>query len=190
MATDVLAADGLTGASLERRAPTIGTFVVALFYLCVLGWLIVCVAVPAVGFGLDPVVITSGSMQPGIRAGDVVMLAHPEDVDHIAPGTVVAFRDPTRPGGLITHRVTGMTPAGDYRTRGDANADADSTPVPADDVVGVAHLLVPIIGTPVVWLEQNTGLFVLWGLITVAACVIASRPPNDEAGPTASGDVA
>lgn len=178
MATDVLRGtpDGL-------RSTSVGTFVVALFYLCVLGWLIVCIAVPAVGFRMDPVVITSGSMEPGIRAGDVVLLAEPDDSGRVAPGTVVAFRDPSRPGGLITHRVIGTTAAGDYRTRGDANADDDSTPVPASDVVGVARLLVPIIGSPVVWLEQHTGLFVLWGVITIAACVIATRPPATDLDP-------
>lgn len=160
-----------------------GVFVLALFYLSVCGWLLLFVAVPALGWGMSPVVITSGSMEPGIRPGDVVMLDAPAPDRLLSPGSVIAFNDPVRPGELITHRVSGLTADGRYETQGDANDRPDSTPVSAQDVVGVAKVLVPVVGQPVVWLQQALGFFVIWAAVTVAACVLASRPPGRRAVP-------
>lgn len=106
-------------------------------------WLVLAVLVPFVVLGWRPLVITSGSMQPTIRPGDVV-LVEPNRV--VAPGDVVTI---DTGDGLLTHRVARVD--GEVvRTRGDANANLDSTAWTPAQVVGTGRLLVPWVGTPVV----------------------------------------
>ena len=104
---------------------------------------------PTVGFGWTSVVITSGSMSPSFSIGDVVV-ASPHDGRELAPGDIVVFSDPARPG-LLTHRIESTNPDGSYVTRGDANRQPDSTPLRPEQVVGVGSFVVPLIGLPLVW---------------------------------------
>ena len=127
------------------------------FLLSLLGLLVVYVTMslalsavaPALGFGWTSVVITSGSMSPPFRIGDVVV-ASPHDGRGLTPGTVVVFSDPTR-SGLLTHRIESTNPDGSYVTKGDANLRPDSTPLRPEQVVGVGRFIVPLIGLPLVW---------------------------------------
>ena len=138
------------------------------FLLGLLGLLVVYVTMslalsavaPAVGLGWTSVVITSGSMSPSIRIGDVVM-ASPHDGRGLGAGTVVVFSDPARPG-LLTHRIESVNPDGSYVTSGDANRLPDSTPLRPEQVVGVGRLLVPYIGLPLVWYWAGA-----WGELAV-----------------------
>lgn len=161
------------------RWATLASFVLATFYLWLLLWLGAFVVVPSLGLGWDPVVVTSGSMQPRIRPGDVVLLER-GDTSDLGLGSVVTFEDPAAPGTLTTHRISGVNPDGTYRTRGDANRVADSTPVQPEAVKGVGKLLVPFVGLPVTWLAGAAGLFVLWLLVTTVACAVALTPPEGE----------
>lgn len=103
--------------------------------------------------GWERVVLTSGSMLPLIDPGDIVLAAkaqHP-----VAPGTVIVFENPNKPGKLITHRVIENLPNGNYRTKGDANTQPDVSSVTQDMVLGRGVLLVPALGLPVFWLQQG-----------------------------------
>lgn len=107
------------------------------YFLTMVAW----VLVPTVVLGWSPMVVTSGSMQPSIRAGDVVLV---EEFDHlVGPGTIIAFDNAAGP---IVHRVVAVSDDGAYTTRGDANRANDSTPVSADRTIGQGRLLVPYIG--------------------------------------------
>lgn len=162
-----------------ERWGLLGTFMVASAYLALTLWLLAFVAIPAIVFGWVPTVITSGSMGPLIRAGDVVLVEEPQAPNDLAPGTVVTYRDPSRPDRLVTHRILGTTPDGRYRTQGDANTVADSAPVRPSDVVGVGRLAVPLVGLPVLWIRNDPLLFALWLTLTVLAVVAAALPPDD-----------
>lgn len=94
-------------------------------------------------FGREVLLVASGSMAPAIVPGDIVVVA----TGHRVPeeGDVITF---TRgPGPLVTHRIVdvGTDPHGSpvFVTRGDANDDADPTPVPLADVVGTVGSVVP-----------------------------------------------
>jgi signal peptidase I len=137
-------------------------------------WLGLAVLVPTLVLGYQPHAIVSGSMEPAIRAGDVVLnveVSHP-----VESGRVITFTDPTRPEALITHRVVAVTEDGLYRTRGDANENADSTLVPPDHVHGQGRLLVPMAGMPLLW---ATGQPLLLGGLLFAmavACAVLVGP--------------
>jgi signal peptidase I len=111
------------------------------------------VVVPAAVARGHSVVVTSGSMGPVIKAGDVLVLK-PHDGSLLAPGAVVTFRDPAG-RGLLTHRIVQVNEDGSYRTRGDANHALDSGVLRPERIVGNARLLIPLIGMPTVWLADG-----------------------------------
>jgi signal peptidase I len=156
-------------------ASTARTLVAAasLGYLAAVAWLLWWVLLAALVPAWTPVVITSGSMAPAIRTGDVVVAADvaPGELD---VGAVVVFADAA--GRLTTHRISAATDDGTYRTKGDVNTVEDSSPVATDDVVGRGRLLVPAVGRPLVWFGQQRWLPLgAWSLASIAAgFVVAS----------------
>lgn len=137
-----------------------------------------------VAFGWTPVAITSGSMGPHVRVGDVVVV-DTHDGRELDPATVITFRDSDR---LVTHRIVSIDEAGAYTTKGDANADRDSTPVGDDTVVGSARILVPFIGRPLIWLAsgQHTPLGLL--VLAVVVAVPLARPGRPTTSATSPAD--
>jgi signal peptidase I len=95
-----------------------------------------------VAVGWWPYVVTSGSMAPAFDRGDVLVV-EPHDGRGLGPGTIVVFE---RDGAAVAHRIEAVQGDGTYRTRGDANRLADSTPLRPADVRGVARIKVPLAG--------------------------------------------
>lgn len=135
----------------------------ALFVVSTLVWLLAWATIPAV-LGWKPVAITSDSMAPAIRSGDIVVAA-PHTGDGLGPGTVIVFQNPTGVG-LVTHRIVDVASTGEYITGGDANRPPDSTPVQPGQVIGVGRLLVPLVGSPLVWAWEDR-----WEQLTLTAVV-------------------
>lgn len=133
--------------------------------------------------------ITSGSMMPKLRPGDVVIAVDQGDTP-IAIGTIVVFEDP-HAGGLVTHRIVGINPDGTYTTKGDANGVVDPAPVPPANVRGVGRWVVPYVGLPSVWLSEGRWLPLMLTIAATAAAVWFVRyaaevryDPWDEAIPS------
>lgn len=146
---------GTTGTWLSRVV-TFAGWVVGAYLTTMLAW----VFVPTLILGWSPLVVVSGSMEPLIKAGDVVLI---EEVGHLVePGTVVAFDDGN---GLVVHRVVDVGSDGVYTTQGDANRQPDSTPIDQERIAGQGRLLVPYIG-----LSRVVG-WVWWAAIGLLAAV-------------------
>lgn len=159
-----------------ERWAAVGSFLFANFSLFVAGWLLLFVFVPVAALGWTPVVVTSGSMEPAVRAGDTVLLA-PGTGETLAAGTVVAFEDRNDSGTLTLHRIVGVHADGSYRTRGDANAVDDRAPVHPTQIEGVARLLVPMVGLPAHWLRTSLPSFVAWlGFMLFAGWLVTAGP--------------
>ncbi len=147
-------------------------------------------AVAPTALGWRAALITSGSMEPGIRPGDLVMLV-PIDADEVArsslKGAVVQVNNPVRPGQLLVHRVVGKDPKGALITKGDANANRDYAPVQPSQVLGVARIRVPFAGLPVLWLQngQPVPLMALGLVLLVLAW--PERAPRAPAAAAATG---
>ncbi len=136
-------------------------------------WMALWAAAAPPLFGWSPVAVMSGSMAPSIDTGDVVVVI-PHDGGEIDLGTVIVFDDPAT-DGRITHRVVDVTPSGEYVTRGDANGRLDSTTIRSEDIIGTGHLLVPVVATPLVWVDRGQWLLLLLGFLAIAAMLWTSR---------------
>ena len=130
-------------------------------------------------------VVETGSMQPGIRPGDLVITSPFRAADGRVPlGKVMVLHNPARPDRsdqYLVHRVVGRAPDGRYRTRGDANRGSDSTPAAPGAFVGRARLLVPGVGLPVFWLQHGAwAVLAVWGVGTGTAVLLALDRPTRE----------
>jgi signal peptidase I len=142
-----------------------------------------CLAVTLIPMllGWNSYVIVTGSMEPAINAGDVV-LASPDPVIEDSVGRVISFENPTRESHILTHRLVSIEKDGTLVTKGDANPTPDTAHVPRESVTGLGRLLVQFVGLPVVW--YLTGQWLLLVLViavsvgAVVAAVLDYEPDN------------
>ena len=141
---------------------------VHLYLLGTLGlWVLTATAVT----GWTPVVLTTGSMSPMLRPGDVVLLEQSDD-EPVVQGSVITFR---RPGAdqPVTHRVFEVLEDGRFVTKGDANPTPDTDRVDRSQVQGVGRLVIPSVGLPVVWSRTgNTLPVVAFAVLTMVALAV------------------
>ena len=135
--------------------------------------------------GWTPRVILSGSMEPRIHVGDIVVTRTVPGAS-VTKGQVITVKDPDHPAKTRTHRVLRRAADGTIVTRGDANPQADSSHISNENVLGLGVVRVPYVGRPAYWLaEQNwlalgaTTLFLGWCLVTVLP---GSRKAEDTDG--------
>ena len=102
------------------------------------------------------IAIASGSMQPSINKGDLVLIEkiQDEDFEKLKVGQVLAYKY----GNIIVvHRIVNIiNDKGDYYfyTKGDANNTIDNYPITEDMVIGMINLKIPYIGYPTVWVNE------------------------------------
>ncbi len=165
------------GRWLRRVTPALS--ILCWFYLSVMAFLFAWVVIVWAVVGWKPMVVTTGSMQPAINPGDIVLAAPPEPDVRLDVGTVITFEDPNRPGELITHRVESVNPDGTYSTRGDANSSVDSYEIEPDELTGVGRLLVPSVGLPRVWMDEGRlAILIAWVVATILAVWGALHRPR------------
>lgn len=107
-------------------------------------------------FPLYPSVILSGSMEPGIKKGDIVLVKKMAG-DEVKTGDIIQFKQ----GKIkITHRVVEIREgqgARVYRTKGDANSGPDPEPVHPQQVEGRVVQVVPKLGWVTLVIKTMTG---------------------------------
>lgn len=118
-------------------------------------------------FGYRSLTVLSGSMEPRIHTGDLV-IARRITAEQARIGDIVTFREPgsTR---LITHRVRKIRmEAGiaGFTTKGDANNTAEHWNIPADGQISRAAYRLPRAGYVKAGLSSRYGSL---GLITIPA---------------------
>lgn len=177
----------MTGTTAQRRPARSGwaalaVTVLARSVLAVLVSLVGWSTVPAL-FGWHPTVVMTGSMQPKLVPGDVVV-SRPIAASQLAVGQVLLVDSPDQPGELRLHRLVRFGPDGTLILRGDANRTADSTPVERSAVRGVGALHIPYLGRPYLWMSNGqTGPLVLAALALIVVLALAflwkSAPADD-----------
>ncbi|MGL4175098.1 MAG: LamG-like jellyroll fold domain-containing protein [Dermatophilaceae bacterium] len=126
--------------------------------------------------GWEPTTVATGSMEPRIHVGDVVV-ARPVAAADAQPGQVLLVDDPDRSGRLRLHRFVERDDTGGLVLKGDANRHQDSTPVPPYAVHGVGVLRVPWAGVPVGWV--TTGQWRQLGLLALAVTALLALTTLD-----------
>jgi len=121
--------------------------------------------------GLYPLVVTTGSMEPNLPAGAMVVARAQEDYQ---AGDVISFR---QDGGVVTHRIVEETAEG-YVTAGDANNTPDSKPVPRQAVLGRVVLCLPWAGTLLLFLREPLGILAL-AAVGAALIFLPAKPEKE-----------
>lgn len=116
--------------------------------------------------------VMSGSMEPALRVGDIVINSKASPAD-VRVGDIVTFSDPEGTGKLITHRVRRVRIADGTAhmvTKGDKTNAVERWDVPASGSFGRVEFRVPLLGFLVFWLH---GPLARLGLIVVPALLLA-----------------
>lgn len=110
-------------------------------------------------FGYKPFIVLSGSMEPTILAGDLV-IAQVTGPEKIAEGDIIVFR--AERDAAVTHRVTGVQTAEGltFLTKGDANTGADAEAVRADALEGIYLWRLGGVGRFAMFLQTPIGMLV------------------------------
>jgi signal peptidase len=143
------------------------------------------------------VVVTSGSMEPTIYRGDILVLEGKDPAD-IAIGThadrlgdIILYDShgiwPNPIEEPIVHRVVGYTYNATtdfyyFITQGDANGHADP-PVPETHVLGVVRYILPKVGMVKLWLDTpGLSAFLIGGLgiLLVISIIQDIRHPDED----------
>lgn len=124
--------------------------------------------------GYKPFIVLSGSMEPEIMTGDMVLVKN-TDAGNLQEGDVIAFKSGE---AVVTHRIMEVkTENGEvsYVTQGDANDSPDQTSVKPADVEGIYKNRIPGAGNVAMFMQTTTGmilfvvcpllLFILWDVI-------------------------
>lgn len=109
--------------------------------------------------GIQPYVVLSGSMEPGIHTGGIIFTdtnkADPK------PDDVITFK--VNDGSLVTHRVVRVDDDS-IVTKGDANETEDSA-IHKDQVTGTVIFSIPFIGYAVSILTSRGSIMILCALV-------------------------
>ena len=108
-------------------------------------------------FGYKPLHIVSGSMEPTIRTGSII-LSKRADFDTLQVGDVISYDNGSE---LITHRVIAINADGSLTAQGDANLQPDAHKIVRGDVkfvlVRTMNWTAPVIET----LSSPVGIVIL-----------------------------
>ena len=115
-------------------------------------------------FGWRTEVVISGSMEPAIQTGSVVIV-RPIVPDTIRTGDIIMFSSLDM-RSLTTHRVVNVEsePTLQFITSGDANNNSDINPVVPSQIVGIVAFTIPYLGLLTQFIKTPLG-FTLFFLI-------------------------
>jgi len=108
--------------------------------------------------GYSCVIVVSGSMEPAIDVGDLLIVKGAESYNY---GDVVTYLSEN--GSLITHRVEALSKDG-YITHGDANNVSDGE-IPAQRLLGKTAVILPGMGMAIRWFFSPVS-------IAFSACIV------------------
>jgi signal peptidase len=117
-------------------------------------------ALPIPG-GIKTFVVQSGSMEPSIKTGGIVVV---KPMDSYAVGDVITFGPRTKTKPPTTHRIMEVKEDGNFLTKGDANEDEDMRTVSRYEVIGRVLFSVPYLGYAVATAQKPWGFVLIIGI--------------------------
>ena len=121
-------------------------------------------------FGIAPYTVLSGSMEPTYHVGSLIYVKEvdPYSLEVGDPITYVIDG-----GTVVTHRIVEIIPFyGDdgspgFKTKGDANATPDGTPVHSKNILGKPIFSIPLLGYAAYYIQNPPGSY-----LAIGACVV------------------
>lgn len=113
--------------------------------------------------GYKPFIVLSGSMQPVIQEGDLI-ITREQDAQSLKEGDIIAYR--FGENAVITHRIQAMEESEGqllFTTKGDFNNVEDRDKVSAERVEGKYIMRVPGLGSFAMFLQTPLGLLLVVG---------------------------
>ena len=98
--------------------------------------------------------IGSGSMEPNIARGDMVLVEKSDQYGEMDVGEVLVYR---YDNVIMVHRISDVNEQNGKRTfitKGDANNAEDKWVVEQDDIIGTAKGKIAMFGYPTLWLSE------------------------------------
>lgn len=120
-------------------------------------------------FGIKLLVVKSGSMEPTIKTGSLVIDKHSSNY---IVGDIITFKNRDKPLETTTHRIVGEDNQEDvklFTTQGDANNSSDSEKITQDQIIGKVFFKIPFFGYVVAFSRTLPGLIIL---IVIPATII------------------
>ena len=106
-------------------------------------------------FKYHAVAIGSGSMNPIIKYGDVVIINKEKSLYDLDIGEIIAYWNENH---LIVHRIVERKEQENGKvmiiTKGDANENNDIINIDESNYYGVIHYKIPYIGLPTIWVNE------------------------------------
>ena len=129
-------------------------------------------------FGLEPYTVISGSMEPEYHVGSLIYVKKttPEELEVWMPITYTMGN-----GVVVTHRIIDLvedenTGEIKYITKGDANDDADGTPVSFDRIIGRPVFHIPVLGYISHFVQNPPGVYIV--IMVLALLVLLTFMPD------------
>ncbi|MCH7604785.1 signal peptidase I [Patescibacteria group bacterium] len=132
-------------------------------FLGVIAFAIAASVFPITG-NFQLLVVQSGSMEPSIKTGGLVVIKPAAEYN---VGDVITFGTGTRKETAITHRIYEKEVDNgriSYVTKGDANDSSDSNKVLKEDVIGKVLFSVPFFGYVVDFAKKPMGFALIIGV--------------------------
>jgi len=132
-------------------------------------------AIPTIA-GRKVLSVLSGSMEPAIHTGDVIIVRPLADpANEVQDGDIITFRTKEKADMLITHRVIGTVKVAGrpvaFGTKGDNNLAPDTAVVAPEQVIGRYEWRVPYFGYVSSFIRKPIGIalfVILPGVIIIA----------------------
>ena len=129
---------------------------------------LVIILIMALGGGIRPLTVMSGSMEPDIKTGSVAIIeTNLTDFNEIERGDIIAF---DIGGSLVTHRAVDITEDG-IVTKGDYNNTKDLWIVTDANYYGKELFSVPYIGFLIIFIRQH----IIVTILVIAAVLITAK---------------
>ena len=114
-------------------------------------------------FGIKPFVVTTGSMEPAICGGDLV-ITKTVNPSKLQKNDIISYKDGN---SVVTHRIIELTekngePA--FATQGDANHVKDEHPVTYSQVEGIYLFKIGRLGHFALFMQTPVGMLVFIGI--------------------------
>lgn len=150
---------------------TLGTLIYTIVTVGVLGvaalFLVSLVPIPG---NVEVKIVKSGSMEPNIHTGSIVVI---QPQEQYSIGEVITFGKDTKTDVPTTHRIAKVEQdAGGtvFVTKGDANEDPDPNPVREGEVIGKVVFSLPYAGYILNFAKQPLGFALL--IVMPAAAIV------------------